>query len=276
MIIGIDGGNYETKIVTPEGAFKFRSCLGEYRDFNLDKGAFTEDDMIYEYQGNKGFAGTLAENEALFLREMAGDTKAHEDAILRILISIHRFAAGEEHDIIVGQPIKKHKAEKGRIIEMLKGKHTISVNGFTKTFYIRNVSVAPEGAGAFWAYGGEEERIRIIDVGSGTVNCASISNGRFIDRDSDTLKYGANSVENLDVSRLADAIIAWSSKRWNKTDCVRVCGGIAEMIKPTLSKYFTDIQVIKPVIKQSNSMKLEHPVFANAAGFYHLARNCYE
>lgn len=276
MIAGIDGGNYETKIVTAAGSSKFRSCLGEFREFNIDKGALGPDDIIFEYKGKKGFAGTLAENEALFLREMAGDTKAHEDAILRILIAIHRFADGEEHDIIVGQPIKKHKAEKERIIDMLKGKHTISVNGFTKTFTICNVSVAPEGAGAYWAYGGEEERIRIIDVGSGTVNCATISNGRFIDRDSFTLTFGANSAEQYEVERLADAIIASSSKRWAKTDHVRVCGGIAEIITPILSKYFTDLSIIRPFVKHGKSMKVVHPVYTNAAGFYELARDCYE
>lgn len=276
VILGIDGGNYETKIVTAAGASKFRSCLGEFREFNIDKGELGPDDLVFEYKGIKGFAGTLAENEALFLREMAGDTKAHEDAVLRILIAVHRFADGTKHDIIVGQPIKKHKAEKERIIEMLKGKHTIAVNGMTKTFTIRNISVAPEGAGAYWTYGGEEERIRIIDVGSGTVNCATINNGRFIDRDSFTLTFGANSAEQYEIERLAEAIIASSSKRWAKTDCVRVCGGIADNIKPVLSKYFTDIQVIKPIIKQGTSIKLGHPVFANASGFYNLARSCYE
>lgn len=276
MLLGVDGGNYETKIVTPNGAYKFRSCLGEYREFNVDKGELSTDDLIFEYQGIKGFAGTLAENEALFLREMAGDTKAHEDALLRILIAVHRFAEGLEHDIIVGQPIKKHKAEKEQIIEMIKGKHTITVNGKTKTFTIRNVSVAPEGAGAYWAYRGLEKKIRIIDVGSGTVNCATIREGRFIDRDSFTLIFGANSEDQYEVERLAEAIIASSSKRWAKTDYVRVCGGITEVITPLLAKYFTNIQMIKPVIRKDNLFTEIHPVFTNAVGFYELAKDCYE
>jgi plasmid segregation protein ParM len=276
MLIGADGGNHETKIVTPNGAFKFRSCLGEYREFNIDKGDLSTDDMIFEYKGRKGFAGTLAENESLFIREMAGDTKAHEDALIRILIGIHRFANGLEHDIIVGQPIRKHKAEKERMVEMFKGNHTIAVNGITKTFTIRNVAIAPEGAAAYWAYKGTEDKVRIIDVGSGTVNCATISEGRFIDRDSFTLSFGANSEEQYEKERLAEAIIANSSKRWDKNDCVRICGGISEIVKPMLANYFTDIQIIRLTVREGNSLKVAHPVFANAVGFYELARNCYE
>jgi plasmid segregation protein ParM len=274
MIIGIDGGNYETKIVTPNGAFKFRSCLGEYREFQAEK-ELTVDDMIFEYNGRKGFAGTLAENESLFIREMAGDTKAHEDVLIRILIAIHRFADSSEHDIIVGQPIKTHKTEKQKIIDMLKGPHTITVNGIHKSFLIRNVNVAPEGAAAFWTHKGTENKVRIIDVGSGTVNCATISDGRFIDRDSFTLSFGSNSEKNYETERLAEAIIASSSKRWKQVDCIRVCGGIAEIIKPFLEKYFVDIQVIKPMVREGNSWRIVHPVFGNAIGFFELGRDIY-
>jgi plasmid segregation protein ParM len=271
MFIGADGGNYETKIVTPTGAFKFRSCLGEYRDFQMDKGALSTDDIVWEYSGKRGFAGTLAESESLFVREMAGDTKAHEDAVIRILIAIHRFGNDSVIDLIVGQPIKKHKADKQRIIDMLKKEHTITVNGITKSFNIRNVNVAPEGAAAFWCLKENIEKVRIIDCGSGTINLATIADGRFIDRDSWTLTFGANSQENYETERLAEAIIASSSKRWGKGDCVRLCGGIAEFIKPYLSKYFTDIQVIRPFMNG----KFLHPGFANAAGFYELARDLY-
>lgn len=276
-IIGIDGGNYETKLVTRKGAFKYRSCLGEWREFNIDMGALSDEDIVYEYEGTKGFAGLLAENESLFTREMAGDTKAHEDAKLRILIGIHRFTDDLTHNIIVGQPIKKHKAEKQRIVEMLEGKHTITVNDETKTFTIRRVSVAPEGAGAIWAYRGDESKVRIIDVGSGTVNCATVSDGRFIDLDSFTILFGANSEENYDVESLVKSVIARTSKRWSPGDCVRVCGGIAEVIAPLLKRHFSDVKTIQPMIREGNqSIRAVHPVFANAAGFYELARDLYE
>jgi plasmid segregation protein ParM len=275
MLLGIDAGNFETKVVTREGAFKFVSTLGEWREFNIDTTAGA-DDIEYEYEGQRGFAGTLAQNESLFVREMGGDSKAHEDAKIRILIAIYRYATGNVHDIVVGQPIRKHKAEKGRIIAMLKGRHTITVNGVTKSFEIRNVAVAPEGAGAYWAYRGNEKLIRIVDVGSATVNCATVNDGRFVDRDSFTLAFGANSEENFELERLAEAIIARSTKRWEKSDCVRVCGGIAEKITPLLARYFTDVQTLKPMLRQGGAVRVVQPVFANAVGFYELGRALYD
>jgi plasmid segregation protein ParM len=270
LIVGADGGSFATKIATSYGVFQYRSCLGEYREFNLDK-ELGPNELIFEFNGKKGFAGTLAENESLFIREMAGDTKAHEDALIRILIGLHQFTNEVEFQLIVGQPIKKHKAEKAKIMEMLKGKRTITVNGVTKTFKIQDVFVAPEGAGAFFSYNGQEETVRIIDCGGGTVNMATIRNGTFIDRDSWTLNYGANSQEHYETEKLVEAIIASSSKRWSKNDCVRICGGISEMICPLLSHYFSNIQVIRPLV----GGKFQHPVFANAVGFYRLGVEAY-
>lgn len=277
MIVGYDAGNYESKVVTPQGAFKFLSCLGEWREFNMDIGALGEDDIVFEYEGNKGFAGTLAKNESFFIREMAGESKAHEDALIRILIGLHRFTNDLEHDLIVGQPIKKHKAEKEKIISMLKKRHSITVNGITKTFVIRNIAVAPEGAGAFWAYRGNEEKVRIIDVGSGTVNGATVNNGKFVDRESFTLNVGANTEENLQLDKLAGMIIAKSTKKqWHKDDCIKVCGGVSEKMIIYLSNYFSNVQLLQPMIRFGNSsMKIVHPVFANAVGFYELARDLY-
>jgi plasmid segregation protein ParM len=42
-----------------------------------------------------------------------GDTKAHKDTLLRVLIGIHRYSTlyqidETEFDIVVGQPISKH------------------------------------------------------------------------------------------------------------------------------------------------------------------------
>lgn len=278
--IGIDWGNNETKIVTSRGAFKSSSCLGEFREFNIDiEPDESNDEIIYEYKGVKGFAGKLAEDQSRFRRHMAGDSKAHEDALIRLLIGIHRFTEDYDlhHNVVVGQPIKKHKAEKDRIVAMLKGQHAIKVNGRTKAFWIDNVAVAPEGAGAFWAYRGDEPLIRIIDAGSGTINCATVKEGRFGDRDSFTLPYGANSEEDYDIRGLANSIIAMSTKKeWKKIDAVRVCGGIAELITPVLAEYFTDIKTIEPMIREGkHSMRKVHPVFANAVGFYQLARDIY-
>ncbi|MBO1515658.1 ParM/StbA family protein [Metabacillus bambusae] len=267
MILGIDAGNYETKISTQEGVHKFRSLLGEWRDRNFN--SVYGNDMEYVYQGRMGFAGDIVEHECEFIRERFGDTKAHEDAKLRILLAVHQYSNDKENDIVVGQPIKTHTPDqKETIKKMLIGSHKLTVNGETKTFNIRNIDVAPEGAIAYWAYEGLEQHIRFIDIGSGTINFASVHKGRFVDRDSFTVDYGVNSVKALDFNSLAAAIIAESSKRWKQDDPVRVCGGVAEEVINNLSTHYRNCEVIKPWDL--------HPVYTNAIGCFELARVLYE
>jgi plasmid segregation protein ParM len=266
MIIGIDAGNYDTKVAVENGVHKFRSLLGEYRERNFD--STFGDDMVYEYNGMRGLAGDIVEYECEFKRERYGDTKAHEDAKLRILLAIHKYGGDDGHfDIVVGQPISTHTPEhKGRIKRMLIGKHTLTVNGELKTFEIGNVNVAAEGAVAYWAYEGLEQAIRFIDIGSGTINFATVVKGRFVDRDSFTFNTGVNSARSFDYGSMAGAIIAETSK-WGRSDCVRICGGIAEEITPLLARHYENCEVIKPWGLA--------PVYTNAIGCFELARVLY-
>lgn len=266
MIIGIDAGNYGTKVAMESGVYSFRSLLGEWRERNFN--STYGNDMVYEYQGQKGFAGDIVEHECEFIRERFGDTKAHEDAKLRVLLAIHQFSNDKDNDIVVGQPIKTHTPDqKEAIKKMLKGTHTLTVNGITKTINITNIDVAPEGAISYWAYEGLEQHIRFIDIGSGTINFASVHKGRFVDRDSFTIDYGVNSVRALDFNSLAAAIVAESSKRWKSNDVVRVCGGVAEEVVKYLSTHYKNCEVIKPWDL--------HPVYTNAIGCFELARVLY-
>lgn len=274
---GIDGGNYNVKVCNKNGVYHFLSCLGEWRQRNLSS-QFGDDDMEWEYEGAKGFAGTLAKYESEFLRERMGSSKAHDDALLRILLAIHRYGGKETvHDLVVGQPIINHtQEEKQRIKEMLKQQHTIKVNGVSKTFWIRNVEVAAEGGAAYWSTKVHAPVIRLIDVGSGTVNLATIDNGRFIDRDSTTLKFGVESTKTKDISLMADSIIASTAGKWEQDDVVLIAGGIADEVQPFIQKHYKQTDVIKPIIEASGEITFAHPMYANAVGFYHIARGLYE
>lgn len=276
MIVGLDPGNFETKVVTAFGAFKSLSCLGEFREFNIDK-EFGKEDIIYKYKGQKGFAGSLAMKESLFKRQMAGDSKAHPDALIRTLIALHLFTDDLNYKIVVNQPIKKHKEDKSKIIEMMQGKHQLEINGVTKEINIELVSVAPEGAVSYWALDRPRYVERIIDVGSGTVNAATIIDGEFIDLESFTLVFGANSEEVYQVDNLVAAIIAEATvKRWKKSDRISVCGGIAEVVAPLLKNFFSEVEVIKSKLRLGNKIQIIHPVYANAVGCYELACDLYE
>jgi plasmid segregation protein ParM len=276
MKLGIDAGNYRVKICGERGLMDFISAIGEARQINLQQ-IHGQDDMVFEYQGDTGFAGSLALYESEFGGSLMGDTKAHNDTKLRVLIGIHRYVTlyGIEEntfDIVIGQPISKHNhEEKSRIKEMLKGWHTIIVNGVEKSFHIRNVECAAEGVSSFWS-NPQSGLVRILDIGSGTVNYSTVLEGRFIDKDSGTLPFGVNTNKSDNLQALSRGIATHVLKRWNPSDKTFVVGGIAEQILPHLKGYFSNVEVLYPIYNQ----QYVNPIFANSIAFYIIGVNIYE
>ena len=253
MILGIDAGNYYTKVASHNKVFKFPSNIGEYREMNLEVN-HGEYDMVVEYKNQRYFAGTLAKYESEFGSTMFGDSKAHLDGKLRVLIATYLTCNDNSRvQIVTGQPIGKHR-EKTKIKRMLEGMHTLTVNGITKRFTIDRVEVAPEGAGAFWAFK-QQGKIRILDIGSGTINCATIIDGRYVDKDSFTLPFGANTT-NSTHEQFAKGIQRAISRKWTDDVPIYLIGGIATLIEPYLNAKLLPIKY--------------HPTFANALGFYQL------
>lgn len=269
MIIGVDAGNYEVKIAHQKGVNRFPSDIGEYRERNL-KQEFSKDDMVVAHEGKKYFAGTLAKYESEFNARIMGDSKAHADAKLRILIALHRVGY-DVYKIIVGQPIEKHTDyEKDQIKNMLLGGHSLIVNGSKKEFFISRVEVAAEGGSAFWA-SPEGGLIRIIDVGSGTINLATLRDMRYIDKDSFSIRMGVNTTKAKNFEALARIIAAEAGKKWDYEDNVKIVGGVARNILPYLQKYFPCAGLIYPAL---NGVALA-PVFGNAVGFYKIGVGVY-
>lgn len=275
VVLGVDAGNHQVKIVGQKGAVSFLSNICEYFDRNVDEN-FGQDDMVWIYNGRKGFAGTLAEREDEFGGNMFGDSKAHEDAKIRILLALHRYCGNlDEIYLVTGQPIGKHNpSEKNRIKEMLQGRHTLEVNGEIKEFDIKAVEVAPEGSAAFWANPLPGE-IKILDVGSGTVNAAAIRDKKHINSQSSTFNFGTETVNTKDFTAIARGIIRNTSKKWNKQDAVFVCGGSAESIVPHLSDHYPKVNVHRPILKTQEKLLMLHPVYSNAVGFYELAKRVF-
>lgn len=269
IILGIDPGNYEVKIFGANGPLKFYSDIGEYRDLKLSQSRGL-DDMVFEYDGRKGFAGQLARDESEFNGSIMGDTKAHDDAKLRVLLALHRYCENFSNIYLVtGQPIGAHTAqEKEKIINMLEGPHEITVNDRVKRFFVASVRVAAEGGAAYWS-DPQPTLTRVLDIGGGTVNAATINERkRYVDKGSFTLNFGANTNFSNDLKAMSRGIAAELIKKWGKDDLILVAGGIAEQITPHLKEYFKNARVISP----KNQVK---PVFANALGFYLLGVGAY-
>jgi plasmid segregation protein ParM len=276
MKLGVDAGNYMVKVSGEKGLMNFISAIGEARQINLQQ-VHGEDDMYFEYQGETGFAGSLALYESEFGGSIMGDSKAHTDTKLRVLISIHRYISlyqieEKEFDIVIGQPIAKHiHDEKSRMKEMLKGWQTIVVNGVEKSFNIRNIEVAAEGVSAYWS-NPISGLVRILDIGSGTVNYSTVYEKRYIDKDSGTLQFGVNTNKTNNLQALSRGIATHVLKKWDAQDKVFIVGGIAEQILPHIKGYFPNAEILYPIYNQQYA----NPIFANAIAFYIVGVNIYE
>lgn len=278
-VLGIDAGNYRTKTIGPEGPDAFRSALASWVE-GEERETFGADDMTFSVDGRRGLAGTVASYEDEFGGvAMFGNTKAHDDAKVRVLIACARYRPrGGHFRIVVGQPIKRHtESEKKAIRALLLGTHEVAINGQLCEVVIDDVSVARESASAY--VGTPLSRtMRVLDVGSGTVGAASIVDGRFINSGSGTFDFGTETVrDKSDLGALAlGAIRNTTALKWQTGDLVGVCGGSADKVFPFVKQRYENAQVIRPSIQTiGGGIERLHPSFANAAGFYAIARQVY-
>lgn len=268
---GIDAGGSNIKVCDSSGIKKFVSLIGEYRDLKIGK--LGPEDMVVEYEGKKYLSGPIVETECEHGGSMKGDTKAHFDAKLRILIAIHQTmqVSVEERRLVVGQPIGTHiDTEKAKIRSMLKNKHEITINGVKRSVYITDIEVAPEGAAAGLA-DPKQGWVRYIDLGSGTVNFGTTKDLKYVDRDSFTERYGAETTNSSDAVAYARKICMRALEKWKPEDYVRIVGGDATRIHPYITEYFPKAEILYP---KYNGQHLD-PIFGNVVAFYEIAKRIY-
>lgn len=274
-ILGIDAGNENVKVATRRGVGLFSSWVGEYRDrkFITSYGA---DDMIWECDGKKGFAGTLAKMECELGGSRKGGSKAHEEAKLRVLLALHRFAADQYVNIVVGQPINSHTdEEKRKIKEMLIGPHTITVNGIEKKFVVNHCEVAAEGGAAAMSDPMQGLQ-RYIDIGSGSINYATTYNMAWMDRGSFTENFGMATIWANDMEQMARRICLPAIDKWSSQDNVRVMGGAAQELLRYMQGYFPSAKLLQPKMKRNERIEIVQPIYGNAVGNLNIGIDIYE
>lgn len=277
LILAVDAGNYEGKVVGPYGVLSFKTNIAEDVELKADE-KFGDDDMRYEIDGLVGLAGTIAKYEAIGDSTIQGDSKAHDFTKIRVLLAIYRYIKhfkidAETISVMVGQPFKRHvQVEKDRIKEMLENVHPIVVNDDAMTISIGEVGVAPEGVSGFWSSKQQYNECYVLDIGSGTVNSISIKDLHVISNSSDTFNYGTES-KNMTFEKVARAVYRDSTNlRWDKTKPVLVCGGSAGTINPLIKKDYPNAEILLPTyIMDNGKTQVLEPKFANAVGMYNIA-----
>ena len=100
--------------------------------------------------GEHWFVGYLAE-ESLDRRGMASESKLHPETRALFLTALALVASGGPASITTGIPVSQHTPENKLLFgAMVRGRHSVKVNGQEKIFTIDTVHVVPEGAGAWW------------------------------------------------------------------------------------------------------------------------------
>lgn len=268
MIIGIDIGRNKTKAYSKDMKISFPSRVGEWRVRKLTSGG----DYEFEYENKKYFIGDLAE-ESYCAREMATESKIHNETKLLFLTAL-AAANRTEYNVIIGLPVIQHvQSTKEQLTSLLSGRYAVKLNDQFRTFFVGNISIAPESAGAYWSevlnFHGQvinkdltNGLVRIVDIGSRTINYCSIRNRRYIDKDSGTLNYGIIELENAGPEykeQFARRIVADLSKKWLKDEGYKiVSGGGALLLHEYLIEHWPDC------------ILADDPVFANAKGFYKM------
>lgn len=276
-IIAVDAGNNEVKVCYGSRLDKFCSaitiCDTEIRGQLEQHG---KDDMQWEYEGKKGFGGTVAKIESDFGSGMYGATKNHFEGTMRIIEALHRNIDTKEIYLAVLNPYDSlTKEEATNIKKSLIKKHEVKINGVTKVFEVIDAIVVSEGAAAFHSIPYTSELVRIIDIGSGTINLISIYKGRIIDIESWTADYGMMTSKYGEASpqAISRAIIGDTSKKWKRDDKILVVGGPADKITPFIQSYYKRAEVLHPEVWTTEGIKYAPPVFGNVVGAYNVAVN---
>ncbi|GLG02269.1 hypothetical protein Alches_23100 [Alicyclobacillus hesperidum subsp. aegles] len=258
QVISVDCGRSGVKAVSAHERVYFPATLGTWRQLRNGREMGVED-LVIDFAGERYFGGRVAIEEAEDGAQMMTAYKAHLDTKILTLAALHRLVTDDEPVMLVtGLPLAFHNDhDKQRMRELLLGTHTIGVHGVTKTIHIERVEVAAEGATAAWSIAQRRPgRFHVLDVGSRTVNYATAVDGRWRDRESDSLDYGFETFRGTE-EQFARVVISDLSTRLRPLGLIVLVGGRGSLL-PHLRQYHANVEL--------------HPdaLFANAVAFREL------
>jgi len=266
QIISADMGRSESKFYSNGQKIKFRSIIGEWHQRNLN----TDGNYDVCINGINYFIGDLALRESYLPREMTTESKIHEETKLLFLTGISLLAKDDDIYVSTGLPINQFNPSiRDEIVSLLEGKHIVVFPGLRpKQFYINKITICPEGGGTyFYEVKKRPElkngKVRIINIGSRTINYCTVLGGNFINKDSGTLLYGSiqlrNSKANLqEYSRKIYADLSGIWQGYNDEETVILSGGGIILLQNYLKQYF------------KNTLISNDPIYSDVFGFYEI------
>lgn len=268
QIISTDMGRSESKFYTNNQKLKFKSVVGEWHQRHLN----SEGNYDVNIDGNNYFIGDLALRESYLPREMTTESKIHEETLLLFLCGISLLVKDEDIVVSTGLPISQFNPEtRDKIVNLLKGKHIITFPGNKpKQIFINEITICPEGASTYFYEAKKmpelkRGKVRILNIGSRTINHCKVEDGIFINKSSDTLSYGSIQLKNskADLQSFSRKIIADLSSKWHDydehNDTVILSGGGILLLGDYLKQHF------------KKSIISDDPIYSDVLGFHEIA-----
>lgn len=267
QLISADMGRSESKFYSNNQKLKFRSVVGEWHQRNLN----TEGSYDVNINGQNYFIGELALKESFLPKEMSTESKIHEETLLLFLCGIASLAQQDSLIVSTGLPINLFNPKvRDDLLTLLRGRHIVTFAGYKpKQFYIDQITVCPESGGTYFSEAKKKPelkygKVRVINIGSRTVNFCVTEDSNFINKDSGCLSYGAMQLKNskANYQEIARKIFSDLSSKWidyEEDETVLLSGGGAIILEEYLKQYF------KRAIISSE------PIYSDVLGFWEMA-----
>ena len=201
MNVGIDAGRSFAKIMSDKHKILFEAAIGEWRERKLTNEASKEKYDV-SINGKKYFVASLAA-ESPFRRRMGVSSKVTEETQVLILTAAALVAQpGTNLKVVTGVPIDQHTVEvKQQLTALIKGHHDMIVSGRKVNFAISEVAFVAEGCAAYWDLVLDNKgqpanpkltkgKVRMIDIGSRTINIGTIVDQKYLALESETVPFG--------------------------------------------------------------------------------------
>jgi len=278
-VIAVDLGRDRVKAITVGGKrILITSRVGEWYERKLTSGGNYEVELG-DGQDDRFFVHDLA-GESFCDRTMTTRSKIHLESLILFLTAVMQVSTSKDIccNVVTGVPVEQHDKEtKLKFSQLLLGKHSLKVNHEAYEVNVGEVLIVPEGGGAYWdAVLGDDgelrdawlsnQKVRVIDIGSRTINYLTITRRKYSDKGSGTLDYGVLQLHNMNekptdqhAEQFARKIVADLSRRWQDydetSDAVLLTGGGSVLLESWLRPHYLLARMAA------------NPVEANSRGF---------
>lgn len=215
MLVGIDLGYGQIKVVSDKQKVKFPSVVGTPSVIELSDGsqlgkAQPIDDIIINYQGKRYYVGQKAINETANARlTLKADKTDAETNIIKFLAGLALVGASGETTVVTGLPIYEYNLQKDKLAQSLTGSFNFSFynqkSGQNVSLDITKCLVIPQAAAAYYnalldTTGQIKDmtlaaaRAAVVDIGYRTTDVVTMEGGKYDSNRSFTVWTGMGKV----------------------------------------------------------------------------------